>query len=1340
MTLRVPLGKNYNSAFIINENLNFKNKKSGLEETVTKDLLNRGSFNDYHDDIQGFLPTNEMLFKTIARYFPVTNDLQTASVSLKSVQIKKPTISYKQAREKQLSYAAGIYATFNLILFSVDEVSGTKSVDLVKTQEVYLFDLPIMTFSGNFLVNGVERVIISQVHRSPGVIFNTTIDSLNQQLYSARIIPYQGSWLDFEIEHNDNFICRINKKRKFSVINILSLFEISREQALELFFGKLSLHYSVQHSLFEITSKNILDLVNYFNLSFDIVDEQGSLIIKNFATIAKSMLAKHKKLFISPASLAGHGIITSCKLGKEGDVIEEGFDVSSLKAIKTDFEIDITFTSVYKNTLFLAVNSENYSRESSLRAFFKTIRPGSQFAIDDAERLFEYTFKNKATYDITEMGRVKLNEVLNLNHPIDDPLITKNDVTEVIRKLQHYKKRAVIDLDVDSLTNRRVRLPSELIENAIKSAVSKLSRSILEKLNSISLDNVLISSVVQSINPDIREFFLLSQFSQLEDQTNPLARLAHKRRISSLGPGGISKASSGATTGLRDVHPTHYGRICPIETPEGQNIGLIVNLALHAKIDKYGFIMTPFIKVVNKKVTNEVEYFAPGDDFFHHITSIDIINFKNGEIITPILPARYKGEIIQATAESIEYVDFRSNQLISVGASLIPFIENTDASRALMGSNMQRQALPLTKMQTPLVGTGVETQVAQSSHDVIRVRNSGTVKYVSADKIAVMTEKNGEPSVDIYEIFDMSANNGGTVNKKKPAVSVGEKVAVGEPLTDGPSIYDGEIALGQNLLVGFMPWNGYNFEDSIILSEKVCASGAFESVHISEHTTFIKDTRIGPEEITRTIPGVNASELSKLDESGIIMEGSYVEAGEIIVGKVSPKMQELLTPEEKLLRAIFGEKGGDKKDSSLTVPAGVYGTVVGVKILTKRGYPKCTRALEIEQDELNKLAKERELKLQLINDYCTSLMDKLFIQDGFSKKDLEISFEKKLSLKVKDKTIAKQVDEIKLLAKRLAAENKKRYDQIASTIVDGDELQQGNLAVVKVYIATKRTLQPGDKMAGRHGNKGVVSKILPVEDMPFLQDGTPLDIVLSSLGIPSRMNIGQILETHLGLVSKTLGKKIDYMLQNKKTTEDVIDMVKNVVDSKAFNETLKHVKKDELEKSVQSWAKCGVPFACNSFGGFGADDITQMYKKLGLDESGQSYLYDGLTGERFDRKVTVGYIYMLKLHHIVDEKIHARSVGTYSLVTQQPLGGRSNFGGQRFGEMECWALQAYGAAYTLQEMLTVKSDDIDGRSRMYESIIKGDVSFTYGTPESFKVLVRELNSLAINLTLESDSW
>mgnify|MGYP001806205977 CR=1 FL=1 len=1342
MTLRVSLGKNYNSSeFFFNNKLKYFNKKTQKEEDPVKELLNRGNFDEYHDDIQGFLPSQKRLLKIMSVFFPIVNDLQTASISLKSINIKKPNITYKQAKEKQLSYATSVYATFNLVLFSVDEISGTKSVNLVKTQEVYLFDLPIMTFSGNFLVNGVERVIISQIHRSPGVIFNTVIDSLNQQIYTARIIPYQGSWLDFEIENNDNFICRINKKRKFSVVNILSLFDVSTEESIDLFYGKLSLTFISSLKLFKIKSENIIDLSSYFGLNFDIVDENGNVIVKSFTNINKNILNKHKNLYISPSSVSGHGIISSSKLGKSGEVLEEGYESSHLKTLKSDFDFDITFTSVYKTPLFSMINSDQYSREMSLKAFFKTIRPGSQFSIDDAERLFAYTFQNKATYDITEMGRLKLNEVLGLNINLEEPLITKHDIVGVIKKLLYYKKKGVIDLDVDSLTNRRVRLPSELIENSIKSSVSKLSRSILEKLNSVSLDNILISSIVSSINSDIREFFLLSQFSQLEDQTNPLARLAHKRRISSLGPGGISKSSGGATTfRVRDVHPTHYGRICPIETPEGQNIGLIVNLATHAKLDRHGFINTPFIKVVNKKITNEVHYFSPGDDYNHYITTIDQTNFDGDTIVTPILATRYQGEIIQAPAENIEYVDFRSNQLISIGASLIPFIENTDASRALMGANMQRQALPLLKTQLPLVGTGMEKNIAQNIYDVIRVRNAGVVKYVSADKIAVLTEKDSEPFVDIYKVFDMSANNGGTVNTKKPVVKLGQKVEVGQVLTDGPSIKDNEIALGQNLLVGFMPWNGFNFEDSIILSEKICVSGAFESLHISEHTTFVKDTRIGPEELTRNIPGVDSSELKYLDESGIIAEGAYVESGDILVGKVAPKIQDLLTPEEKLLKAIFGEKGGDKKDASLTVPAGIYGTVVGVKILTKRGYPKCERALEIENYELAELAKERDLKASVIYEYCNSLVDEVLLADGYSKKDLDNHIEKKFTFKIKDKALSVKLEDIKTLTKKLAIENKKKYDTIASSIVEGDELQQGNLAVVKVYIATKRNLQPGDKMAGRHGNKGVISKILPVEDMPFLEDGTPLDVILSSLGIPSRMNIGQILETHLGLVSKTIGKKINEMLLKKKTNDEILDMVKIVVNSKSFEKSLKQIDKNEIEESIKSWALNGVPFACESFGGFSADDITKMYQKLGLDESGQTYLYDGLTGERFKRKVTVGYIYILKLHHIVDEKIHARSVGTYSLITQQPLGGRSNFGGQRFGEMECWALQAYGAAYTLQEILTVKSDDVEGRSRMYESIIKGDANFVYGTPESFKVLVRELNSLAINLTLESDSW
>jgi DNA-directed RNA polymerase beta subunit len=1345
MTLRVSLGKNYNTTnFFSDSPFEYTNKKTGLPEEPLKDLLNRGTYNEYHDDIQGFLISNERLFNIISKYFPISNDLQTATITLKNIVIKKPTTSYEKAKEKQLTYAAEVCAVFSIAIFSVDDVSGSRSVDLIKTQEVYLFDLPIMTFSGNFLINGVERIIISQIHRSPGIIYNTTIDNLNQQLYSARIIPYQGSWLDFEIENNDNFICRINKKRKFSVINILSLFDVSRQDSADLFYGRLDLCYIPSLNLFKIESPvdKIIEYSLFFNLNFDILDNKGNVIAQSFTNVTKNSLLK-QDIFISPESILEHGIVEDCIIAKEGSLIEKDVFHDKLKTAKEEFKISTTFVSVYKTPLFFMIYSDHYSREASLRAFFKTIRPGSQFAVDDAERLFAYTFQNQAVYDLTEMGRVKLNDVLGLDIDVKQTLITKQDVVAAVKKLLYYKKKSIIDLDVDSLTNRRIRLPSELIENAIKSSVSKLSRSILEKVNSVSLDNILISSVVQPINSDIREFFLLSQLSQLEDQTNPLTRISHKRRISSLGPGGISKTSSGGgnTLRLRDIHITHYGRICPIETPEGQNIGLISNLATFAKIDKYGFISTPFIKVKNKKLTNQVEYLSPGDDANHYITTVDQINFKNDKIVTPILAARYKGEIVQASADMIEYVDFRSNQLVSVGASLIPFIENTDASRALMGANMQRQALPLLKTEVPLIGTGFEQEIAKNTHDVIRVRNAGIVQYVSCEKIAILVEKNNESSIDIYKIFDTSPNNGGTANLKRPIVSLGQYVEVGQPLTDGPSILDGEIALGKNLLVGFMPWNGFNFEDSIVLSEKVCSSGTFESLHITEHVSFVKDTRIGPEELTRNIPGADSYSLRHLDDNGIVIEGSYVEAGDIIVGKVSPKVQELLTPEEKLLKAIFGDKSGDKKDSSLVVPSGVYGIVIGVKILTKRGYQKCQRALEIEHNELKDLAQERDLTISLIYKHFDEKVNKILLEDGYNINEIcDEHIEKKFNFKIKSKKLNSDLNDIKNLVKKLVLENKKKYDQIASSIVEGDEIQQSNLSIVKVYIATKRNLQPGDKMAGRHGNKGVVSKIFPVEDMPFLEDGTPLDIVLNSLGIPSRMNIGQILETHLGLVSKTLGKKIDQMLKLKKSTDDVIEMVKKVVDSDSFERSLKHTTKDELEYSVKKWAENGVPFACQSFGGFSPDDITQMYKKLGLDESGQTYLYDGLTGERFKRKVTVGYIYMLRLHHMVDDKIHARSVGTYGLITQQPLGGRANFGAQRFGEMECWALQAYGAAYTLQEMMTVKSDDVDGRSRMYESIIKGDTSFTYGTPESFKVLVRELNSLAININLESDSW
>jgi len=1337
MTKRISLDKICN--FITSSN-----SKSTVKGDINKDeikaLFSRGTYSEYHDDLQGYLPSKDRLLEIVASVFPVINDLQTAQVIIKDVVIKKPILSYERSKEKQLSYAVAIHGVFNLILFSVDELSGARSVDVIKTQEAYLFDLPIMTSGGNFLVNGVERIIISQIHRSPGVIFNSTLDNLNQHFYSARIIPYQGSWLDFEMEPSDNVVCRINKKRKFSIVSILSLFDVSQEQISDMFFGTLEVKYVKEFALFEVADpKKFIEIASEINLWFNLLNKDKEIIVKSFTNINQGILRKNPKLYIDPSSLINHGIVAGFEEKEPGFIIDEDF-VNRLKSSKTSEEknLKLTLTSVLKSVLFNTLYSQAYTREASLKAFFKTIRPGSQFSIEDAERLLEYTFQSKNSYNLTEVGRMKLNQVLGLDIAEDMMFVTKEDVIATVKRMVHYKRKLITDLDVDSLSNRRIRLPSELIENSIKSAASKLSRTVLEKLNSMTLENAFISDIVSSINPDIREFFLLSTFSQLEDRTNPLSRLAHKRRISSFGPGGVSKSRT--TFEVRDVHPTHYGRICPIETPEGQNIGLIMNLALHSKFDKHGFIMSPYRKVNNRKITDEVVYLSPSQEAGNYITSINQRDFEDNKIKSNIVTSRYNGEIVQVISENVSYIDYNPNQLVSLGASLIPFIENTDAGRAMMGSNMQKQALPLVHPEEPLVGTGTERAIVDGSYDVMRARKNGIVSFISSEKILITSQDENGPTVDVYNLFDISSNTGGTITPQRAIVKLNQEVKKGDILTEGQSISNSELALGRNLLVGFMTWNGYNFEDSIILSEKVCSNGYFDTVHISEHIAFVRDTRIGPEEITRSIPGVNSSELRTIDESGVVLEGTYVQPGDILVGKVSPKVQDLLTPEEKLLKAIFGERGGDKKDSSLTVPSGVYGTVVGVKILTKRGYDKCQRALEIERKELLDLAYERSLKTQVIDSYCDNAINDILKEAKADKKMLTETLEKKFTIKLEDSQLNKKLNDIKNLHKTLVLENKKYYDQIASSIVDGDDLQQGTIAVVKVYIATKRALQPGDKMAGRHGNKGVVSKILPVEDMPFLEDGTPLDIVLSSLGIPSRMNIGQILETHLGLVSKTVAKRIDEMMKQKKANDEIMEMVRNIISSPSFDKTVKSMPKEEIETTLTDWSKKGVLFACPSFGGFDTQDITNMYKKLGLDESGQSYLYDGLTGERFERKVTVGYIYMLKLHHIVDEKIHARSVGTYSLVTQQPLGGRANFGGQRFGEMECWALQAYGASYTLQEMLTVKSDDIDGRSKMYESIIKGDINFSYGMPESFNVLVKELNALGLNLSLEMDSW
>jgi len=1337
----------------------------------------------------------EEVFNSI---FPIKDFSGNGELEFVKYELEEPKYDVEECFKRDMTYAAPIKATLRLVVWDTDEATGAKSIHDIKEQDVYMGDIPLMTDKGTFIFNGTERVVVSQMHRSPGVFFDhdkgKTVAS-GKYLFAARIIPYRGSWLDFEFDAKDLLYARIDRRRKLPVTSILySLYSKETEEKIKELAkeGKqidpseikgmskeeiLAYFYDVE--TFVADKKNwkakfIPERVKGVKFDFDLINVKTGEVVweagkKLTVRSAQKLVDDGLEYFqVAPQQLIGKFLATEVVEKKTGEVIADAGDeiteellenITKAKVgeIKTLYIDGVNVGPYIRNTLAADKNS---CREEALLDIYRVMRPGEPPLLETAEQLFKSLFFDLERYDLSSVGRVKMNVALDI--PFEEApdtlrVLRGDDILRIVKRLVELRDgKGEVD-DIDHLGNRRVRSVGELMENQYRMGLLRMERAIRERMSSEVLANVKPQDLVNAkpIAAVIREFFGSSQLSQFMDQDNPLSEITHKRRLSALGPGGLSRERAGFE--VRDVHPTHYGRICPIETPEGPNIGLINSLSTYARINKYGFIECPYRKVVNGIVTNEVVYLSADEEGKFKIAEANARVKANGQFEDDLIACRKAGELEYAQKEEIDFIDVSPKQLVSVATALIPFLENDDANRALMGANMQRQGVPLLRSEAPLVGTGIEATVAKDSGATVVAKYDGIVDAVDANRIVVRSKDGNttDVGVEIYKLSKFRRSNKNTCINQIPLVKVGDEVKAGDIMADGPCTDMGELALGKNVLVAFMPWNGLNYEDAILLSERVSRDDVFTSLHIEEFEVMARDTKLGQEEITRDIPNVGEEALRNLDEAGIVYIGAEVKAGDILVGKVTPKGESPVTPEEKLLRAIFGEKASDVRDTSLRVQPGIEGIVVDVHVFSRRGVEKDERALSIEQEEISHLAKDRDDELAIIRrSFETRLKSMLLGQKvvdapkGIAKNAViseeilaEIPSSQWRKIVVKDEEVMAKAEELFAAFDARSAKIQKHFEDKVEKVQRGDDLLPGVLKMVKVFIATKRKIQSGDKIAGRHGNKGTISRVLPLQDMPYMEDGTPVDIVLNPLGVPSRMNVGQILETHLGWAAKELGKQLNEMCEQykrgEKTLDELNNRLKEIYGEKQYNNDIAPMKEPELLEMVSN-LKNGLPTATPVFDGAHEEDINNMLSMAGLPTSGQIDLYDGRTGEKFDRKVTVGIIYMIKLHHIVDEKMHARSVGPYSLVTQQPLGGKAQFGGQRFGEMEVWALQAYGAAYTLQEMLTVKSDDVNGRTKVYESIVRGDDGFEAGIPESFNVLVKEIKSLCLNVEMLSD--
>jgi DNA-directed RNA polymerase subunit beta len=1362
-------------AFQVANNLRFRRSFGRIRKIIDLPYLIEIQKNSYDLFLQKDVAPPERqsiglqeVFKSV---FPIKDFNETASLEFVGYSLGEPKYDVEECHQRGMTFAAPLKVTVQLVLWDVDQQTGSRSIKNVKEQEVYFGEIPLMTTNGTFMVNGTERVIVSQLHRSPGVFFEHDkgkTHASGKLLYSARVIPYRGSWVDLEFDPRDILYVRIDRRRKFHATVLLRALGMTTEDLLNYYYKsdtivfdgrKPGLVFNANHLLGGKVGADVRD-----PKSNDVIVKEGKKFTRPVLRQMEAAKIKHVPIAWEDilGRVAAHDIVDphtkEVLVECNQEITQEKLDLIREKGIHQIEVLFIDESSVgpfLRNTL---LQDRIKSPQDAILEIYRRLRPGDPPTVESATNFFNNLFFNPDRYDLSKVGRLKLNHRLKLNVPLEQGTLRKEDILEVVRYLMELKNGNGSVDDIDHLGNRRVRAVGELVENHFRVGLVRMERAIKEKMSLQDIETLMPQELInyKPVSAALKEFFGSSQLSQFMDQTNPLSEITHKRRLSALGPGGLTRERAGFE--VRDVHPTHYGRVCPIETPEGPNIGLIASLTTYARVNDFGFIETPYREVESGRVTDRIRYLSALEEEDHVIAQANAPIDGRGNFTVDLISSRKGGEFVMARPEDINFMDVSPNQLVSVAASLIPFLENDDANRALMGSNMQRQAVPLLRTEAPFVGTGMEKTVARDSGVTIVARRDGLVESVDSTRIVIKADKPSgarDTGVDIYNLVKYQRSNQNTCINQRPIIVVGDQVKAGDVIADGPSTEMGELALGRNVVVALMPWGGYNFEDSILISERVVKEDIYTSIHIEEFECVSRDTKLGPEEITRDIPNVGDEALTDLDESGIIRIGAEVKPGHILVGKITPKGETQLSPEEKLLRAIFGEKAGEVRDTSLRVPPGVEGTVINVRIFSRKGLGKDERSKVIEDEEVTRLRKDQHDEIRILQDGALRRLKKLLVGRRLAGRISDDS--RKVLLNKGQELTEEDLDQLpmaywgEIRVDNESVENelgriiestagqvnliKRAFDDKIDKLKGGDELPPGVIKMVKVFVAIKRKLQVGDKMAGRHGNKGVISRILPEEDMPYLEDGTPVDVVLNPLGVPSRMNVGQILEAHLGWAARSLGQQIDDLLRAHRQDGDALRRrLKDYLSTKEANELIDGAKEAEVLKLAEKY-RDGVRIASPVFDGAAEEEIFNLLKKAGLPATGQVTLYDGRTGEPFDGKVTVGVMYIMKLHHLVDDKIHARSTGPYSLVTQQPLGGKAQFGGQRLGEMEVWALEAYGAAYTLQEMLTVKSDDVVGRTRMYEAIVKGDNLLEPGLPESFNVMVKELQSLGLDVEL-----
>jgi DNA-directed RNA polymerase subunit beta len=1362
-------------AFQVAHNLRFRRSFGRIKKIIDLPYLIEIQKNSYDQFLQREVaPAQRQNFglqEVFKSVFPIKDFNETASLEFVSYALGEPKYDVEECHQRGMTFAAPLKVTVQLVLWDVDAQTGARSIKNVKEQEVYFGEIPLMTKNGTFMVNGTERVIVSQLHRSPGVFFEHDkgkTHASGKLLYSARVIPYRGSWVDLEFDPRDILYVRIDRRRKFHATVLLRALGMTTEDLLNYYYRSDTIVFDGRKPALLFNPQHLLGA----KVGSDIRDPKtNDLIVKEGKKFTRPVLrqmesARIKQVPIDWQEIVGRivshdlidpqtkEVVVECN----HEITQEKLDLIRERGIH---QIEVLFIDesnvgpYLRNTL---LQDRIRSPQDAILEIYRRLRPGDPPTVESATNFFNNLFFNPDRYDLSKVGRLKLNHRLRLNVPLEQGTLRKEDILEVVRYLMELKNGNGSVDDIDHLGNRRVRAVGELVENHFRVGLVRMERAIKEKMSLQDIETLMPQELInyKPVSAALKEFFGSSQLSQFMDQTNPLSEITHKRRLSALGPGGLTRERAGFE--VRDVHPTHYGRVCPIETPEGPNIGLIASLTTYARVNEFGFIETPYREVENGRVTDRIRYLSALEEEDHVIAQANAPIDGRGVFTADLISARKGGEFVMARPEEVNFMDVSPNQLVSVAASLIPFLENDDANRALMGSNMQRQAVPLLRTEAPFVGTGMEKTVARDSGVTIVARRDGVVENVDSTRIVVKADKPSgarDTGVDIYNLVKYQRSNQNTCVNQRPIIVVGDQVKAGDVIADGPSTEMGELALGRNVVVALMPWGGYNFEDSILISERVVKEDIYTSIHIEEFECVSRDTKLGPEEITRDIPNVGDEALTDLDESGIIRIGAEVKPGDILVGKITPKGETQLSPEEKLLRAIFGEKAGEVRDTSLRVPPGVEGTIINVRIFSRKGLGKDERSKAIEDEEITRLRKDQHDEVRILQEGALKRLKKLLVgrrlavrlsDDGrkiLLNKGKEITEEDLDQLpmsywgdiRVDNESVEGELNRIVESTTEQVSLIKDLFEDKIDKLRGGDELPPGVIKMVKVFVAIKRKLQVGDKMAGRHGNKGVISRILPEEDMPYLEDGTPVDVVLNPLGVPSRMNVGQILEAHLGWAARSLGQQIDELLRSHRDEIDALRRrLKDYLNTKEASELIEGAKEADVFKLAEKY-RGGVHLASPVFDGAAEEETFNLLRKAGLPVTGQVTLYDGRTGEPFDGKVTVGVMYIMKLHHLVDDKIHARSTGPYSLVTQQPLGGKAQFGGQRLGEMEVWALEAYGAAYTLQEMLTVKSDDVVGRTRMYEAIVKGDNLLEPGLPESFNVMVKELQSLGLDVDL-----